>query len=269
MTMPHSADLTDFDATGGEMTRSMAQNGWYFHKAYDGPFDRFQVLGERGCGTNLLRKSITKTHRIMRTEALGWKHAVPMMIAVPPSFLTVCIVREARGWATSLYNRPWHSDPSLQQVKFPEFLRTPWIGSIEFADQFEIYHPELDPEGFELQWDRHPLTGRRYANLFEMRNVKHQGLLSLPARGGSVAYVTLERFNADPRAFLDAMGEIYGLLPTERGYRPVTRRMGNQWRSAYQRDPAPADWPTADVAWMNSQIDPRIEAVFGYVSPEA
>ncbi len=263
MTMGDTATSAEFAA----LAQDMATQGWHFHRDGDGPFDRFQVMGERGCGTNVVRKSITKTLQIARTECLGWKHGVPIMVGLPPSFLTVCVVRNARSWATSLFKRPWHAEVSLQNLDFRDFLRTPWQGEIDNMNHFEVVHPELKPLGQELQWDRHPITGRRFANIFEMRNVKHRGLLSFLDRGCSVAYVTLERFNADPVAFLHALGEAYGLAHTPRGYRPITRRMGNQWRASVDRAPAPDTWDAADVDWMNTQISPELEQVFGLPYP--
>ncbi len=258
--MADTSPRGDFDA----MARNMAIEGWHFHRATDGPFDRFQVMGERGCGTNVVRKSITKALRIARTEALGWKHGFPMMVGIPPTFLTICAVRAPKPWASSLYQRPWHAPAGVQQRSFADFLRSPWQAEIDNMNHFEQVHPQLAPLGQELQWDRHPVTGHRFANIFEMRNAKHSGLLSFVNRGASVAYVALDRFNADPQGFLDALAAAFDLAGTERGYRPITRRMGNLWSATVPRPDISATWAPEDIAFMNDQLEPRIESLFGF-----
>jgi hypothetical protein len=247
------------------LSHDMRTVGWHFHKAHEGPFDRFQVLGERGCGTNVIRKTVQDALAIMRTEALGWKHGIPAMIALPPTFLTICAVRAPDTWARSLYNRPWHAPASLQALEFAAFLRAPWQACVDRISHFEGIHPELVPKGLELQWDRHPVTGARFENIFAMRNLKHRALLSLPLRGASVVYVSLDAFNAAPQAFVADLSAAFGLAATARGYAPVTRRMGNRFTPALEgRAAAPDLWEDADIAWMHSQLAPAQETALGF-----
>ncbi|MEP3677021.1 hypothetical protein [Sulfitobacter sp.] len=265
MTMTQTSNPAGFDAFATVLAADMARTGWHIHKAHDTPVDRFQVLGERGCGTNVIRKTVQDALRIRRTEALGWKHAVPAMIALPPSFLTICALRAPDKWAHSLYKRPWHAAPEIQRLDFPAFLRHEWISCVDDMGHFDNIAPRLKPLGEELQWDRHPVTGARYENIFAMRNLKHRALLGLPTRGASVVYVSLDAFNAAPQAFLADLSKAFHLTYTEQGYAPVTRRMGNRWTAAVaDRLPAPEAWDDADKAWMHSQLDSRIETTLGF-----
>ncbi len=271
MTMAPDTILSDQTAGFPEfttaLTADMAKTGWHFHIAGKGPFDRFQVLGERGCGTNVIRKTVQDALQIRRTEALGWKHGVPNMIALPPTFLTICAVRTPQKWAHSLYKRPWHAAPSVQSLDFTEFLRSPWQSYVDKLGHFDGVAPRLQPLGEELQWDRHPITGARYENIFAMRNLKHRALLSLPTRGASVVYVSLDAFNAAPEAFLADLSGAFGLKYTEQGYAPVERRMGNRWTAAVsKRAPAPESWAKEDISWMHSQLDTEIETALGFHS---
>lgn len=265
MTMAHATDTPEFTALAAEMTPPMTKTGWHLHKAHDAPVDRFQVLGERGCGTNVIRKIVHESLKIRKTEALGWKHGFPQMIALPPTFLTIVAVRNPRSWAHSLYKRPWHADPSVQRLGFADFLRAPWQAYVDKMGHFDNIAPRLQPLDHELQWDRHPITGARFDNIFAMRNLKHRALMSLPARGGSVAYVSLDAFNAAPEAFLSDLAATFNLEPTERGYAPVERRMGNRFTPVIEdRAPAPETWDDADTKWMHSQLDPAIETILGF-----
>lgn len=267
MTMAQTPDPAGYDAFATVLAADMAKTGWHFHHATNGPFDRFQVLGERGCGTNVIRKTVQDALKIRRTEALGWKHAVPAMIAIPPTFLTICAVRTPEKWAHSLYKRPWHAAPAVQELPFEEFIRSPWQSYVDDLGHFDGIAPRLHPLGEELQWDRHPVTGARYANIFAMRNLKHRALMSLPERGASVVYVSLDAFNAAPEAFLADLSETFALGYTDQGYAPVERRMGNRWTAAVKdRAPAPDAWAADDLAWMHSQLDPALEATLGFAA---
>lgn len=262
-----STDPAGFSEFKRALADDMAKTGWHFHIAGNGPFDRFQVLGERGCGTNVIRKTVQDALQIKRTEALGWKHGVPNMIALPPTFLTICAVRAPQKWAHSLYKRPWHAAPSVQSLGFAEFLRTPWQSYVDKLSHFDGIAPRLQPLGEELQWDRHPITGAQYENIFAMRTLKQRALLGLPTRGASVVYVSLDAFNAAPEAFLADLSASCRLDHTTQGYAPVERRMGNRWTAAVEdRAPAPETWAEDDVTWMHSQLDPEIETALGFTA---
>lgn len=189
------------------------------------------------------------------------------MIALPPTFLTIVAVRNPRAWAHSLYKRPWHADLTVQSLSFAEFLRSPWQAYVGKMGHFDNIAPRLAPLDHELQWDRHPITGARFDTIFAMRNLKHRALLSLPAGGASVVYVSLDAFNTNPQAFLTDLAGTFDLAPTERGYAPVERRMGNRFTPTVEdRAPAPETWDDADVEWMHSQLDSVIEATLGFKS---
>ncbi len=268
MTMAQAPNPSGFTEFRDLLATDMAKTGWHFHKSGDGPFDRFQVLGERGCGTNVIRKTVQDALQIKRTEALGWKHGFPNMIALPPTFLTICAVRAPQKWAHSLFKRPWHAAPVVQSLGFSDFLRNPWHSYVDKLGHFDGIAPRLHPLGEELQWDRHPITGARFENIFAMRNLKHRALLGLPTRGASVVYVSLDAFNAAPESFLADLSQSFGLAYTEQGYAPVERRMGNRWTAAIENRPTTPDtWTPDDITWMNSQLDAETEATLGFTPP--
>jgi hypothetical protein len=266
MTMAQTASPPDFDAFCGVLAGDMARTGWHIHVASNAQVNRFQVLGERGCGTNVIRKIVHESLNIRKTEALGWKHGFPAMVAVPPRFLTIVAVRPAQAWAHSLYKRPWHATRAMQSLGFSAFLRAPWDSYVDKVSHFDNIAPRLLPEGHALQWDRHPVTGEAFETIFAMRNLKHRALLGMPARGASVVYVALDAFNAAPRTFLSDLASAFNLTETERGYAPVRRRMGNRFTPAVaERAPAPDRWQQADLDWMHSQLDHHIETTLGFL----
>ncbi|WP_299282189.1 hypothetical protein [uncultured Tateyamaria sp.] len=244
---------------------AMSQTGWLMHRHTETECDMFQVLGERGCGTNVVRKTITKSVRLHRTEALGWKHGFPAMVAIPRSMVVVCAFRNAFDWAASLYKRPWHADDAMQSLSFSEFLRAPWDGVVDRTTDFEMIHPELQVDGHMLQFDRHPIHGTRFSNIFEMRALKARSLLGMLQRESNIVLVRFEAFRDQPEAFVNDLSTVFDLAPTERGYRPITRNMGNRFRPTVRgREKPPEVWSDEDKAWAMSQLDSELEAALGY-----
>jgi len=245
-----------------------ANSGFHARRVTATPPEMFQVIGERGSGTNVVRKLIQKNIDLFRTEALGWKHGFPRMLAVPENLLTIVCIRDARDWALSMHKRPWHGDPSLQYLTFSEFIRAPWKGKVDRIEDFETVHPELDADGAELQFDRHPITGRRFPNLFALRRTKLQAHLSMLIRGGDVAVLRMESFLTDPDASLTRLCDRFALTRKPGNFRPVKERMGTRFNSSTQGTPRPEtpDHMSAeDVAFMKSQLDLNDEAMLGYV----
>lgn len=256
-------------------SNDLAQTGWQMHRVHQEPPSQFQVLGERACGTNVVRKLIEKAWQIDRTEGLGWKHAAPGMVAIPKRMLVVCVQRSALSWAQSLYKRPWHAHPTLQAAPFSTFIRSEWNSIVDRTSDFDMIHPETHVDGQPLQLDRHPITGKLFETIFAMRTVKSAALLGMRNRGCDVAYVQLEAVQRDPEAFVTALGQAFDLPPTDTGYRPVTRRLGTRFNpSVPSRPEAPDVWSDEDRAFALSQLTPDIEASWGYsydqsTAPEA
>ncbi|MDQ2092914.1 hypothetical protein [Rhodalgimonas zhirmunskyi] len=248
-----------------DIPETFRETGRFFLRANDAPITQFQVLGERGTGTNMVRKVIDKNIKIERTEGLGWKHAVPHMAAVPPGCLVICVVRNAVSWALSMHKRPWHSHPDLQAMEFSEFIRTPWRGIVDRAADFEELHPEMVPyvAGTELQYDRHPITGRPFENLFALRNVKQQAMLGMLNRGVNVLLVKAELAQVDQNGFAAWMIEELGLPLEGLRIKPVQRRLGNRFNRAIPVE-TPADMSGEDHAFMMDQLDLETEAALGY-----
>lgn len=244
-----------------------AQTGRYALRRHATPPEMFQVIGERGSGTNILRKMIEKNVDLFRTEALGWKHAFPRMLAVPNNLLTLVCVRDARAWALSMHKRPWHAHPLMQYMSFSDFIRATWRGKVDRISDFETIHPELKADQAELQFDRHPLTGRPFTNLFALRRAKLEGHLSMLVRGGDVVVLRMEDFVADPDATLTWLCESFDLKRKHDELKTVKDRLGNRFNLSVDgsdRPETPAEMSPEDIAFMQRQLDPQVEAALGY-----
>lgn len=232
----------------------------------------FQVFGERGSATNLVRKLIEKNLDVIRTESLGWKHGAPHMVAIPKDFLIIGVVRNAESWALSMHKRPWHLAPECQAYDFSTFLRSPWQGIVDRPTDFEEIYGELEgkTEGLELQYDRHPITGQRFANLFDLRRVKMACLLGMLNRSCNMVLLRAEEVQADPEGFVTWMSETLKLDWKPPQFKPVKRRLGNLHKlsvSADTRGPTPKVMSAEDRAYMISALDMSFERALGYDYP--
>ncbi|CUH66679.1 hypothetical protein TG4357_02563 [Thalassovita gelatinovora] len=249
-----------------------SRTGLFFRRVNDAPLTQFQVLGERASATNLVRKLIEKNVEITRTEALGWKHAAPQMIAIPRDFLVVVAVRNAEDWARSMFKRPWHLDPNQQVLNFSAFIRNPWRSIVDRPSDFDQLHPEIAEkvQGEELQFDRHPITGRRFDNLFQMRSVKLASHLGMLNRGCNLMLVKAETVQADPEGFTRWVLETLDLPLKGEAIKGVTRRMGNRFQLSVDpelRGDAPAQMNAEDRDFMRQALDLKLESILGYSYP--
>lgn len=249
----------------GPVTGDMQAKGYHFRRIHDDPPDMYQVLGERGSGTNMIRKMIQRNAKIFRTEGLGWKHGFPVMVAIPRDLLVVCAFRNAQDWAISMYKRPWHAHPDMQALSFSEFLRAEWRSIVDRPTDFEMIHPEIKPDGMVLQFDRHPLTGAPFENLFALRRAKMAAVLGMLNRDCHVALVQLEAAQKHAETFMQDFRNAYGLHEKRPEFRMPTRRMGNNFRpSVKDREKAPDALSAEDRAFMLSQLDLETERALGY-----
>jgi len=225
----------------------------------------YQVLGERASGTNLVRKLIQQNIKVMRTEGLGWKHGFPTMVAIPRNMIVVCAFRNAADWAISMYKRPWHAHPDMQALGFRDFLRAEWRSIVDRPSDFETLHREIDAKGMVLQYDRHPLSGRPFENLFTLRRAKMAAVLGMMNRECHVALVQLEAVQKDTPGFLAAFRDAYGLEAKQEHVRTPTRRLGTNFKpSVRNRAQPPKTLSGEDATFMMSQLDLPNEAALGY-----
>ncbi|WGW02935.1 hypothetical protein [Tropicibacter oceani] len=245
------------------IAQDFPRTGWQFMPGPQVP-TRYQVFGERSSGTNFVKRLIGRNSALRPIEDLGWKHGFPHMTAIPPDVAVICVVRDARDWARSMHAKPWHCPPDMQALGFSQFIRAEWR---TLADR-PRYFPQvaaLGGQGQPLQHDRHPLTGRPFADLFALRQAKLQGLLSFFERGCTVVFCRLEAVQAAPQVFLEALHEGLGVPAPDSAFRPVLKRLGSKFLPAIdQRPETPSQLDQADLAYLLGRIDPAQETALGY-----
>lgn len=241
-----------------------ATTGLHIERAGDTPITRYQVLGERSCGTNFVKRLLGRNSALTPSEALGWKHSAPHMLAVPGDMAVICVVRRADTWARSMFQKPWHTTPAMQALEFSAFIRAEWDTIIDRPRYFEGLVVE-GSRGAPLQADRDPITGARYANLFALRRAKLAALLSMRARDCTCVIMRMEDAQNAPEQVLDAILSGLGRPKRTAAFKPVVKRLGSKFKPAIPTRPdAPATWSDADLAFLRDQTDPEQEAALGY-----
>lgn len=228
------------------------------------------VFGERNSGTNLahelLRRNIpafenSPGDRIGRFGfRYGWKHGFPQMLAAPETCLAIALFRHPETWVRSMHARPWHAVPALRALPFEEFIRAEWQARV---DETNFGVTQGDPRALaELHWDRHPLTGARFANLLQLRNAKTLGFLSLSARFSNCLLLRFEDVQSDPEGFVSHVATTWNLARTP-AFQPVTERRGKPADGTFQPEPR-APLSNADRAFLWAELDRAQEARLGY-----
>jgi len=241
------------DASGLSMIRR--------HKA---AITQFQVFGERGSGTNVIRRSMELNLEAQRVETLGWKHGFPHMVGIPNALLVVCVVRHPWDWARSMFARPWHAHPGMQKLGFDAFIRHPWLSIVDRPTDFEELHDEIKAFGTLLQMDLHPISGRPFANLMALRNAKLAALRGFEQRNCNLAFLRLEPFQADPEGMITRLAEGFE-IPRKGAFQPVNRRMGTRFTpSVPDRPPPPEQMSDENAAFLRETLDLDQEAALGY-----
>ncbi len=245
---------------------SLATTGIDIRRRHASVPDHLQVFGERSSGTNFVKALIKRNTTLTAVDHYGWKHGFAQMTGIGKGALIVGVVRDPVGWVRSMYAKPWHCPPAMQALGFSDFIRAEWATIIDRKRYFPDAGAHGTP-GTPLQQDRHPITGRRFANIAELRTAKAAYLLGLRNRGCNLVLCRLDAVQADPEGFVVAVSEAFDLPPVE-AYRPVTRRLGSRFlHNVGDRPALPDTISDADRAFLVQALDPKLEAAMGFARP--
>jgi hypothetical protein len=124
----------------------------------------FTILGERCSGTHYLQYSILNNFELeyLKLEKHFFGHSE---LSNNPEMLYICLIRDPVEWIDSFFKR-LHHVPSENSKDIDSFLNNEWR-SID------------DTTGIEIMEDRHIISKKRYTDIFELRQVKNEYLMSL------------------------------------------------------------------------------------------
>lgn len=227
--------------------------------------EHLQMFSERCSGSNyveeLLRKNIVSFSPI-HSQAYGHKH-FPPYYQLPLSYwdgpqhhytledsestLFLILFRNPYDWIRSLNRLPWVAHGDLWWQPFSSFIRAPWV-----LQETELFSPSTD-----LNPDTHEV----HSNALQLRSTKIKTMLMLNDLAKNVYFVQYEKVCEDPEAFLQEIAEIFGLQRIE-PYVSISTYKGIH-NLPYQKKEY-VSISKEDLEWINSQLDPELEAEIGY-----
>lgn len=233
------------------------------HAAQRQKITRYQVLGERSSGTNLLNLAMKRSLELSPSKLMGWKHSCFNTLAIPSDMLIVVVTRNAFSWARSMHSKPWHTTAELQSLAFSDFIRAKWNTTVDRADYFGLKKPD-QRIGMPLQLDRHPITGAMFDNIFHMRNVKTAAWLGLAARDCNFAILQLETFQTNSQKVIEELATTFDVAQSG-PVRPIIRRLGSRFKPKVKDRPMPPQNISGpDQEFILSQLDLSQEETLGY-----
>ena len=223
----------------------------------------FQVIGERCSGTNYAQAFFEENFNIPHTDSLGWKHGFPTFTAAPADLLAIVIFRNAHSWVRSMYGKPWHTTNEMREMTFHEFIRSQWDTYVDRAGYFKL--PKGSPKiGQPLQLDRHPITGKAFKNIVEMRNAKIQSWLGFANRRMNVLYINYEKLVSDPMSIVSLVSDSFH-LSARSDIRIPEGKFGWNWPKRVKSHPLPPlPLPSDDLDFINKHLNIVQEKRIGY-----
>ncbi len=223
----------------------------------------FFIVGERCSGTNYLQALIAENTELSASTGYGWKHGFPMFPAVAPDTVVFVIFRNALDWVRSMYGKPWHASPKIQSMNFRDFVRCQWNSIVDIGVYFELLHD--DPcVGEVLQYDRHPISGRPFKHIIDLRNNKMSSHLGLRNRDLNVVLCTHEHISREPELFLRSVSETFSIEVNEPFSIP-SGHFGWPWPEEIRVVALPPKGlEPSDKAWVLENLDISQERLVGY-----
>jgi hypothetical protein len=133
------------------------------------PITNFTIFGERCSGTNFLENTIKENFNIDLTFKYAWKHFFCNSdLSNSDETLFIGIIRNPIYWINSLYKDRHHIP--LENLKN--------INSFLFNKCYSV-HKAHDPKPIIETKDFNYITKKPYKNIFEMRRLKNEYLISV------------------------------------------------------------------------------------------
>lgn len=239
-----------------------------------------QIYGERCSGTNYLKFLLELNLLGFEfTEEFGTKHFFPKNLHSQKVEETIFVViaRNPYDYLRSLHQNPWHTDDSLRNIPFSEFIRKQWKCVYNSDLRMSEDHPDY---GKEMMHERNPETGERFKNVLQMRSAKYNAWLQLKKYSNRVFFINYESLNANPQLFVKQFSERFNLPRKARfqnhnlykDHKLSWKRKMLYWASLGQIGGyKPKTYPplsSSDLRYISENLDRNLELHLGYCLTE-
>ncbi len=230
------------------------------------PVISFWVIGERSTGTNFALDLITRNSELKPFPSMAWKHGFPANHVFPRRHVLIVTFREPMSWVKSMFAKPWEAALPMFKLEFSDFIRARWDSVYQQNYGIGVNrgpHEEKDFYEMPLMLDRHPIDGRAFHNILEMRNVKSRLFYNMHNRTPNVVYVHLDYLQKNPQKFLDYISRAYQFRLHE-AFSPVDFHHGENRYWQDRKLKLPKVISASDRKFIIDQLDLEQEARMGF-----
>ena len=227
----------------------------------------FQVFGERNSGTNFLEHLIERNTSLKAVRHYGWKHGFPVSIAYHPQSLILLIYRDPVNWLVSMFNSPYASLDCVNLSNFSSFIRSEWGSFLRWHSNERwggTWNATIVPglDGQECVFDRNPITGERFTDVFELRWYKLVCGLSLRNRECNFIALPYEGVSNHRQSFIKYLRTLIGDEESDR-FDPIVKKVSPKSarrRPLFRREMI----ETEDSSYISRKLDHSLERAVGY-----
>ena len=215
--------------------------------------NQFTILGERNSGTHFLQYAISFNFNIKYKK--GVKHFFghsDFPEETIDNTIYFCMTRDPIEWIDSLFKRLHHIPPENKK-SIDNFIKNEW---------YSIYE-EGDKKGQEIMEDRNIITKERYANIFELRKMKHNYFLNtIKNKVKHVYLIRYEDLLNDYETILNDIANIFNLSRKLDIWRPVPKYKGT-FNTLYEKKPILLSPEIQE--YIKKNVDLKQEQRLGYL----
>ena len=241
---------------------ALVRDGCVCMRANDAQIEDVFVFGERSSGSNITQSVFWKTWNLPVNKSYGWKHGPPAFMAASTRTLFIVTVRDPFEWAISMYAKPYHMLKHLKDLTFDEFIRSPWLSEMDAPRAHGLNRRRY--LGQVLQPDRHPISGRPYDDIFEMRSVKLRSWFGLAERAVNLVVLKNEALTEDPVPVLDRIAREFALSPMKRD-KPDAGYIFESRDSVTERRSHAIERLSDNRQYIQTRLDQEVERALGYL----
>ena len=110
------------------------------------------------------------------------------------------------------------------------------------------------------QLDRHPIEGRRYENVLEMRRVKLNAHFGILRRANCAVLIRYEDCKTSASTIVDLVRNTFNIEGPE-GFEAIVQKIGPEGN---QRKLSRNDISAEDLAFISENLDNEMEKLLGY-----
>jgi len=240
------------------------------------PITKFVILGERCSGTNFLEESIINNFNITYTQEYGHKHFF-CFNSYPDKNLTddtlfIGIIRNPIYWLNS-FSKELHHIPECNRYDIKHFLFNKFYSVTEndknkmvniYRNTIHNILNRLTPNNKVLiKEDLNYLTGKKYTNIFELRQIKNDYLMNVMVhKVNNYILINYEDLLYNFEKTMNIIKDKYNLIPKMDTFHQIKKYKKSKTYNFVQQRLIMFSNDIIELIWQN--LDVNQESKLGY-----